>query len=112
MKIALPVSGNRVAGHLGHSEHFLIFDVDDEGKGPVSRLQPPLHEHGVIPRWLLAHGAQVVIAQRMGAGARRLLEEGGAQVVTGAPPRDPEWLVREYLAGRLEDQQLTCAQEH
>jgi predicted Fe-Mo cluster-binding NifX family protein len=112
MKIAVPVSDNRVAGHFGHPEHFLIFDVDGEGKGPVSRLQPPIHEHGVIPRWLLAHGAQVVIAQRMGSGARHLLEQGGVQVVTGVPPRDPEWLVREFLAGRLEDLRTECMQEH
>lgn len=112
MRIALPVSDNRVAGHFGHPEHFLIFDVDTEGRGPVSRLQPPIHAHGVIPRWLLTHGAEVVIAQRMGVGARSILEEGGVRVVTGVPPREPEWLVQEFLAGRLVDLRTTCAQEH
>lgn len=108
MRIALPVSHNRVSAHFGHPEHFLIFDVDAEGRGPVARLQPPPHEHGVIPRLLLAHGAEVVIAQRMGQGARQLLEEGGARVLTGAPPREPEWLVREFLAGRLQDVPAVC----
>lgn len=112
MRIALPVADNRVAGHFGHPEHFLIFDVDEQGRGPVSRLQPPIHERGAIPRWLLSHGAEVVIAQRMGQAARLLLEQAGVQVVTGVPPRDPEWLVREFLAGRLADLRLVCRQEH
>lgn len=112
MRIALPVSNNRVAGHFGHPDHFLIFDVDAEGNGPVNRLQPPPHEHGVIPRWLLTHRAEVVLAQRMGPGARRILEEGGATVVTGLPPREPEWLVKEFLAGRLKDVPSNCGHSH
>jgi ATP-binding protein involved in chromosome partitioning len=111
MRIALPVSRNKVAGHFGHPEHFLIFDVDEQGQGPVSRLDPPPHEHGVIPRWLLAQGADVVLAQRMGPGARRLLEEGGATVLTGLPPREPEWLVREFIAGRLRDEPSSCGHQ-
>jgi len=109
MRIALPVSNNRVAGHFGHPDHFLIFDVDAQGNGPVSRLMPPPHEHGVIPRWVIEHRAEVVIADRMGDEARQLLEEAGVRVFTGAPPREPEWLIQQFLAGRLEDSHILCA---
>jgi predicted Fe-Mo cluster-binding NifX family protein len=112
MRIALPVSDNRVAGHIMAPEHFLIFDVDAHGRGPVSRFQPPIDGQSAIPGWLMSHGAEVVIAQRMGQDARSLLERGGVQVVTGVPPRDPEWLVREFLAGRLADPRAVRAREN
>ena len=50
MKIALPVSDNKLCLHFGHCEKFEVFDVDDTTKKitatgylhrPAARARPP-----------------------------------------------------------------------
>ena len=108
MRIAVPVSGGRLNPHFGHSESFLLIDVENgqiKGKEPKT---PPPHEPGVLPNWMAEQGVNVVIAGGMGRRALGLFEEKGIRVVTGAPEMDPEEAVNQYLAGTLVTGQNVC----
>ena len=108
MRIAVPVSGGRLNPHFGHSESFLLIDVENgqiKGKEPKT---PPLHEPGVLPNWMAEQGVNVVIAGGMGRRALGLFEEKGIRVVTGAPEMDPEEAVNQYLSGTLVTGQNVC----
>ena len=111
MKIAIPLAAGRLALHFGHCEEFAFCDVDTENNTVVgtTRLEPPAHEPGVLPRWLNEQGASVIIAGGMGMRAQQLLNQNGIEVVVGAPAEEPEALATAYLDGTLETGDNTCA---
>jgi Mrp family chromosome partitioning ATPase/predicted Fe-Mo cluster-binding NifX family protein len=102
-KIAIPVVNDLLCMHFGHCEHFAIFDVDAEKKEVLGKrmVTPPPHEPGVLPRWLHAQGANLIISGGMGSRAQSLFNQNGVQVVTGASPDKPEKVVKAYLDGTL-----------
>lgn len=103
MRIAIPLSNGLLALHFGHSERFAIVDVDLARKVVLQTTEvvAPEHMPGLLPRWLRGHGVNLVIAGGMGSRARALFEEALIKVVTGAPAREPDVLVRDYLDGTL-----------
>ena len=108
---AFPVESGRVCSHFGHCREF-VFLTADCGTAEVRErrvLEPPKHEPGVLPRWVSEQGANVVVSGGMGRKARDLFEKEGVQVVTGAPEREPEELLRDYLEGRLETGPNACS---
>ena len=110
MKIALPVAQGALCLHFGHCQQFAIFEVDPEEKAIVGKqmLDPPRHEPGVLPRWLSEQGAEMIIAGGMGMRAQNFFTRFGIQVVVGAPSVEPEKVVQDYLAGRLESGANLC----
>ena len=110
MKIAVPVTGGILSSHFGHCEQFEIFDVDDEGKEICGRgmISPPPHEPGVLPKWLAGLNVRLVIAGGMGQRAQQLFAQNNIEVAVGAPQSEPEELVLQYLAGRLQCGQNIC----
>ena len=110
MKIAIPVAAGKLAMHFGHCEQFALVEVDDGDKTVTGTtyLTPPVHEPGVLPRWLHEQGADVIIAGGMGQRAQNLFSENGIKVVVGAPTGKPEDVVSAYLAGTLEVGQNVC----
>ena len=103
LKIAVPVTSGLLSSHFGHCEHFVLFDVEPDGKTPCNRqvLTPPPHEPGTFPRWLNEQGATVIIAGGMGSRAQSLFEQNAIRVVVGASSHVPDTLVRDFLEGRL-----------
>jgi ATP-binding protein involved in chromosome partitioning len=110
VKIAVPVDGDKLCSHFGQSPRFAFFEVDPASREVTARkdLPAPAHEPGVLPRWLSAQGADVVIAGGIGARARNLLQAGRILVVSGAPEADPRTLVTSYLGGGLGDAVNPC----
>jgi ATP-binding protein involved in chromosome partitioning len=104
MRIALPLADGKLAMHFGHCEHFALIDVEEETKKIVGKeeLVPPPHEPGVLPMWLAANKANIIIAGGMGMRARDLFERSGIKVCVGAKPESPERLVSAYLEGTLQ----------
>jgi len=103
MKIAIPLVQGRLSLHFGHCEQFAIIDVDSdtnkiENQGLVS---PPVHEPGVLPRWLSGMGANVIIAGGMGQRAQQLFAQNNIKVVIGASVQSPEELVAAFLKNTL-----------
>jgi len=110
MKIAIPTVQGKLCLHFGHCEKFAIVEVDVENKTITATdfLTPPMHEPGVLPRWLNEQGAKVIIASGMGQRAHGLFAENGIEVVVGAPSETPENIVSAYLAGTLETGDNIC----
>ncbi len=110
MRIAIPVSGGRLAQHFGHCEVFALIDVD-----PVTRqttasteVNAPEHQPGLLPPWLKERGVNLVIAGGMGSRAHSLFASVSIEVLSGAPSETAATLVRQYLDGTLVTGQNTC----
>jgi ATP-binding protein involved in chromosome partitioning len=103
MKIALPVSDNKLCMHFGHCERFEVFDVDDDTKEITARatFDAPPHQPGLLPRWLAEKGVTCVIAGGMGSRAVDIFRENGVSVVTGANAVEPDSIVKDFIQGRL-----------
>lgn len=115
MKVAVPVSGETLCSHFGQSTQFAFFEVDQATGAILSRqdLAAPAHAPGVLPTWLSAQGANLVIAGGMGAHARALLAQHQVAVVTGAPESDARAVVSSYLSGVLATDDHPCtSHEH
>lgn len=103
MKIAIPVAEGVLATHFGHCESFALLDVELEGRLVLSRhdLTPPVHEPGLLPRWLAEQKVEMIIAGGMGQRAQDLFIQSGIKVYTGAPAASPEQLVQDFMQGSL-----------
>ena len=110
MKIAIPLSAGRLAEHFGHCEQFALLDADTTSKQVLkqTRVVPPPHEPGVLPRWLHEQGAQVIIAGGMGRRALDLFAQNGITVHAGVAGRTPEETVQAFLDGALGNTAPTC----
>jgi predicted Fe-Mo cluster-binding NifX family protein len=110
MKVAIPLAQGKLTLHFGHCEQFAIIDVNEETKEIASRedLMPPLHEPGVLPRWLHEQKVNVIIAGGMGQRAQQLFTQNDIKVTVGASVAEPEELVSAYLQGTLEVGSNAC----
>ncbi|HPS94767.1 MAG TPA: iron-sulfur cluster carrier protein MrpORP, partial [Deltaproteobacteria bacterium] len=110
MRIALPVHDERLCMHFGHCEKFALYDIDEQTKAILKKeeIPAPVHEPGLLPRWLHDRGATVIIAGGMGSRAQQLFKENGIRVVVGAPAESPEKLVADYLSGILQTGENVC----
>lgn len=103
VKVAVPVTENRLSAHFGHCDVFSVFDVDTVKKSVLSRqdLPAPPHEPGLLPRWLHERGVQLILAGGMGQRAQDLFSQKGIRVMVGAPSESPEAVVAAWLDGSL-----------
>lgn len=110
MRIAIPTTNGRLSSHFGHCERFTIVDVDPEARTILAarEVEPPPHEPGVLPRWLAAEEAELILAGGMGGRARALFSQSGIRVVVGAPVDTPTNLVMAYLGGTLDSGENPC----
>lgn len=103
MIIAIPIFNNQLDAHFGHCKEFALLDVDVLTKNIINRrnINAPLHEPGLLPKWLAEFGVNLVIAGGIGQKAQTLLQEKSIAVVVGAFVDTPENLVTKYLNGDL-----------
>ncbi len=110
MKIAIPVANNQLSPHFGHCESFMLFETDPEQKVIVQKetVSAPPHQPGLLPGWLHAQGANVIISGGMGMRAQQLFASQNIEVVVGAPVDDPESIVLNYLNDTLSVGENIC----
>jgi len=110
MRIAIPVTGGKLAMHFGHCEQFAIFVVDlTEGKIlNQDLLAAPEHEPGLLPCWLGEKGVQRIICGGMGMRAQELFTQRKITVITGAGGDEPEAVAQAYLVGSLVTRENVC----
>ena len=110
MRIAIPVTDGKLSAHFGHCEEFAVIDVDEQTKqiANVTKLLPPAHEPGVLPRWLSEQRADMIIAGGMGQRALQLFAQNNIKVVVGASDQPPEELVSAYLNNTLVTGENVC----
>ena len=109
MIIAIPVANETLCMHFGHCQTFRLFEVDDNNTiVKVEDKVPPMHEPGVLPKWLGELNVNLVIAGGMGMRAQQLFAQAGVKVLTGAPGDDPQKVVEAFLANTLETGDNVC----
>jgi len=110
MRIAIPISEDKLSAHFGHCERFALLDVDPTAKKILKRedIEAPPHQPGLLPPWLAEKGVNMIIASGMGQRAQELFADQGIQVVVGAASEIPEKIVRDYLAGTLKVGENVC----
>ena len=110
MKIAIPLHEGKLCQHFGHCDVFAVIDADTNSKKTTNRkdLTPPLHEPGVLPKWLHEMGVNVIIAGGMGQRAQQLFNQNQIEVVVGAPVDTPENIVSAYLNKTLQSGENIC----
>jgi len=99
--LVVPVSGGKLSSHFGHCEEFAFIETQNGKIIETQMRTPPVHEPGVLPRWLYEQGADVAIVGGMGEKAQELLREKGIEVIIGAPMDLPESLANQYLSNAL-----------
>lgn len=99
--IALPLEGGILCAHFGHCEEFAIVKVTDNIITEVKVLTPPEHIPGLYPRWVASSGVTDVIAGGMGQKAIDLFNEQNINAFVGAPMEEPQKLVNDFIAGKL-----------
>ncbi len=108
--IAIPVAGGQLCMHFGHCEQFALLDVDTASKEILNsrQLAPPVHQPGVLPRWLHEQGVNLIIAGGMGRRAQNIFAEQDIRVIVGVPAGSPESVVRAYLDDKLQSGENLC----
>jgi ATP-binding protein involved in chromosome partitioning len=110
MRIAIPLSEEKLSLHFGHSEQFLFVDADMEQRRVLKTQveKAPEHAPGLLPIWLAERRVDVVIAAGLGARARDLLAARSVQVLTGVSSSDPGTLVADFINGSLQSGANAC----
>lgn len=107
MKIAAAAMGKNIAGHFGHCENFIFFDVENGKITGENSVPNPGHRPGFLPNFLADNGAEVIIAGGMGGGAVDIFNERGVEVIVGAEG-DAREAAEAYLRGELETTGVVC----
>lgn len=113
-RVAMPLQGERLSQHFGHSEKFIFFNIDKGRKIVTSSetLVPPPHKPGVIPVWLLDNRIDALICSGMGAKAQQILERKNIEVIRTGISDNPEFLMKKYLEGLLVTENVECGHNH
>ncbi|MFB6341411.1 NifB/NifX family molybdenum-iron cluster-binding protein [Saccharicrinis sp. FJH62] len=102
MKIAIPVDNKGMLDtHFGHCRYFTLLKVTDMKIVSEQIIQPPKHEPGVLPIWLVEQEVTDVIAGGLGHKAREILENNGVNVCTGASFEPARMLAEAYVKGTI-----------
>ena len=110
MKIAVAVENGMVCGHFGHSPSFSFYEVQDGKIISSENIQSPGAGHGILPDFIASHGANVVIAGGMGAGAVNGCNARDMQVVTGVAG-NPDEAVLLFIKGELVSSSSVCSHQ-
>lgn len=110
MRIAIPLSNGQFCQHFGHSDQFLLVDADREQRRVLSQRveNAPEHVPGLLPKWLVERGVNLVIAGGLGARARGLLSASSVEVLTGVSGGRPDTLISDFLNDKLETGSNSC----
>jgi len=106
--LVIPVSDGKLSSHFGHCEQFAFIETRDGKIVKMEMRNPPVHEPGVLPRWLHEQGADVAIVGGMGEKAQELLKEKGIEIIIGAPVDSPESLANRYISNTLTSGANVC----
>ncbi len=109
MKIAVTYENGQIFQHFGHSEHFKIYDIENDQVTASRVVDTNGSGHGALSGFLRGLEVDTLICGGIGAGAQQALGEAGIHLyggVTGAA----DDAVAALLAGKLEfDPNVKCS---
>ena len=112
MKIAVPTKeNNQVDAHFGHCEFYTIFVITDDNKIQAETILPSPQGCGCksnIAYELAAMDVKIMLAGGIGDGAVNKLASQNIQVIRNCKG-DVHQLVKDYLAGEIQDGGSNCA---
>lgn len=111
MKIAIPLTASDgFSRHFGGSSKFAVIDIDPKKRAVCRRMivVPPEGERCAWPQLLRAAGVELILAGRMGRGARARMEEHGVDVFAGMPAAAPDELIAAWIDGRMPSGENSC----
>lgn len=109
-RVAIPLEGEKLSTHFGHSEKFGIFDIENNEIVAEKILTPPPHEPGVLPRWLASEGVNEILAGGMGQRAKQIFQSNNVKVVLGVADTGQNYqqILKEYAEGTLKTGMNSC----
>lgn len=112
LRIAFPTNDKvTVEEHFGHCKVFAIFTIKNKEIINTEYIQPPVHQPGVLPKFLGELNTSAIITGGMGQMAINLFKEANIEVILGAKGSIEDNL-NEYLGGELYSTGSACAHDH
>ena len=99
-RIVVAADKDVVSGHFGLSDDFMYFSTDGEKITKIERFPNPGHRPCELPEKIIEHGADIIIAGKLGKAAAEIFEKKGVQVIIGAEGETRE-VVDSYIHGDL-----------
>ena len=100
MKIAVTYENGTIFQHFGRTEHFKVYEVEDNKVISSEVIDSNGTGHGAQAGLLAEAGVDVLICGGIGGGAQAALTEAGIELVAGAEGNTDE-AVETYLRGEL-----------
>ncbi|MDY5020865.1 MAG: NifB/NifX family molybdenum-iron cluster-binding protein [Blautia sp.] len=100
MKIAVTYENGTIFQHFGRTEHFKVYEVEDNKVISSEVIDSNGTGHGALAGLLAEAGVDVLICGGIGGGAQAALTEAGIELVAGAEGNTDE-AVETYLRGEL-----------
>ncbi|PLX02263.1 MAG: ATPase [Marinilabiliales bacterium] len=107
-KIAIPLEGEVLAHHFGHSKLFFFAEIENNKLIKKYNKVPPPHAEGVIPNWLADENATDVLVGGIGPKAIKILNERNINVFVGVEGADANKLVSDFISNDLKYGENFC----
>lgn len=107
MKIAVTYDNGEVFQHFGHTENFMIYEVQDGKVTSRELLNAGGSGHEALAALLAENSIDVLICGGIGGGAQSALAENGVELCAGASGSADE-AVAAYLSGELVNTGANC----
>ena len=101
MKIAVTYDNGEVFQHFGRTEHFKVYEIEDNKVISSEVISSNGVGHGALAGVLADRNVKALICGGIGGGAINALTEAGIEVCSGASG-DTDKAVEDYLNGELE----------
>ena len=100
MKIAVTYDNGEIFQHFGHTEHFKIYDVEDQKITDEEIVDTNGSGHGALAGFLADRHVDLLICGGIGGGAQAALANAGIRLYGGASG-NADQAVLDLLAGKL-----------
>lgn len=112
MKIAVTYENGEVFQHFGHTENFMIYQIDGDSIASSKMVSAAeTGGHGALAGFLQQQGVDKLICGGIGGGARSALNKAGIQIYPGASGNADE-CVKALINGSLSYDPDTICSHH
>ena len=111
MKIAVTYDNGNIFQHLGRTESFKVYEVEDNKVISSEVIGSNGVGHGALAGLLSGQSVDVLICGGIGGGAQAALQEAGVELCAGAEG-DADQAVEAYLKGELISTGANCDHHH